>query len=1299
MERDIRALRVEARQYIEKSKEQTLSAKEVYNGGACAPALPKWDLPKFKGDVLLFTVFWDQFEAGVHSRSDLRTCLEGIAFDAIAGYSETAANYAAAVATLKSRFGRPNLIAEKHILELMQTEKCNRPTARELRQVHDTVARNVRALVALNKDPLNETLGRGAISSAQAETSSIVRKLWESKVLPEDQEELTLDAFVEFLQSQVEIEEAAVASEKEGCKNKRRTEPSELEQRRRKDWFSSAAALQATVHKRNMCSFCSGEHENATCQRFKNVGVKGRWKMVRENRACFLCLGSGHQMNECSKKVEGVQYHPMLVKKRRREKGQASEYRKVQVDLVGMPTKGRVLLQTARAVMRTMTGDRTVVISQRSFITEELANRMRLNGPLEYVEISTLGGQSKFCKRTRRVQFAFSALDSGEQRAAKQWRTANPLLQRRWKHLHGLKLADQFPRECSKIDVLIGLDYYYDFVSQEVRHGHAGEPVALRTLFGWIVCGTMGEGNKDPNEILRKLWDLEALGIRDAEEARRRQSTEAIRHYIESITFEGERYVVRLPWKTDAHHARLHIATYKRAAEEVLSNMFVDDFLSSCADSGEAEQLVDQLRKLMQLGGFNLTKWKCNSSSVAEAIGVTDVTVNNDRIVSKVLGVPWNLGQDALSFITPHGVISKSRETKRELLSAVAKIFDPMGFLAPFTIRAKIILQSLWQSGTGWDESIPDVLNAKWSRWKQDLHMLPQLLVQRTLIPVDINAVRSIELHAFADASEKAYGAVVYMKVVIVSANNFVDMVIAKSHLAPLKKITLPRRELIAALVAARLVCYVKREIEMTVDRVACWSDSKVALSWIRSPSKSWKPFVQKRVQEIQALVDSANWYHCAGKDNPADLLSRGTTIENLKSNSYWWHGPAWLKMPEGSWPKDDKMSELTDVHAQTVKQEGRKKIVGLLAEQSSDVQYALVLRYSSFERLLRITAWLFRFVKNCRLPKEMRNYGLISVEELLQAERQVQKEYFEDEINCIVKHKALRSSSKLLMFDPYLDEDGLLRVGGRLESASIQEAAKRQILLPHNHVVVDLLVRRCHERQLHADVQHTLAILRQRVWILRARSCVERNIRNCVVCKAQRTVPVEQKMSSLPVERVKVAFALENTGLDFAGPIYVRRRRTCEKAYICLFTCMTTRAIHLELVTDMTAARFVLALRRFFARRGRPAIIQSDNFKTFKSASRELQQLFSEDNSERFDEPPRTLEIYNRESTLDRWILGTVGEISERPTTKDSWRASLDEEETRTVLCNVDAMVSARLLTFVGDDPKDLAISRHLIF
>ncbi|KFD66953.1 hypothetical protein M514_20819 [Trichuris suis] len=344
-------------------------------------------------------------------------------------------------------------------------------------------------------------------------------------------------------------------------------------------------------------------------------------------------------------------------------------------------------------------------------------------------------------------------------------------------------------------------------------------------------------------------------------------------------------------------HARLRVQTYKRAAE-VLSSMYVDDFLSSCTDSDEAEQLVDQLRKLMQLGGFNLTQWKCNSSSVAEAIGVTDVKGNNDKIVSKILGVPWNLGQDALSFVTPHDAVSKSCETKRDYF------------------------------GSGWDESIPDVLNAKWNRWKQGLHMLPQLLVQRTLIPVDIHVVSSVELHAFADASDKAYGAVVHMKAETVSANNFVNMVIAKSHVAPLKKITLPRLELTVALVAARLVCYVKREIEMTVDRV-------------------------NRVQEIQTLVDSANWYYCAGKDNPADLLSRGTTIENLKSNSYWWHEPAWLKMPEGFWPKDDKMSELTDVHPQTVKREGRRKIVGWLeteAEQNSDEQYGTVVLNVCYE-------------------------------------------------------------------------------------------------------------------------------------------------------------------------------------------------------------------------------------------------------------------------------------------------------------------------------------------------------------
>uniref|UniRef100_A0A5S6Q6R0 Uncharacterized protein n=1 Tax=Trichuris muris TaxID=70415 RepID=A0A5S6Q6R0_TRIMR len=193
MERTIRELRVEARRRLKKpAEDQPARVKGTENDGSSAPVLPKWNLPKFDGNVLLFTAFWDQFEAGVHSRSDigdvtkfvyLRTCLEGAALDAIAGYSVTGANYNAAVTTLKSRFGRPKLIAEKHILELVQMEKCTRPTVTELRRLHDGMSSNVRALVALNKDPNNETLSAAEVLLAvlKQKLPTIVRKRWEKQ--------------------------------------------------------------------------------------------------------------------------------------------------------------------------------------------------------------------------------------------------------------------------------------------------------------------------------------------------------------------------------------------------------------------------------------------------------------------------------------------------------------------------------------------------------------------------------------------------------------------------------------------------------------------------------------------------------------------------------------------------------------------------------------------------------------------------------------------------------------------------------------------------------------------------------------------------------------------------------------------------------------------------------------------------------------------------------------------------------------------------------------------------------------
>ncbi|KRY73902.1 hypothetical protein T4B_5082 [Trichinella pseudospiralis] len=232
---------------------------------------------------------------------------------------------------------------------------------------------------------------------------------------------------------------------------------------------------------------------------------------------------------------------------------------------------------------------------------------------------------------------------------------------------------------------------------------------------------------------------------------------------------------------------------------------------------------------------------------------------------------------------------------------------------------------------------------------------------------------------------------------------------------------------------------------------------------------------------------------------------------------------------------------------------------------------------------------------------------------------------------------------------------------------------------LTYRSTPIRLLVRDEHIRHLHAGVDQTLSNLCQRYWIANGRSVVKQVIKECVTCRKENAKPFLQKMSDLPRERVVEVLPFENTGLDIAGPLYAREGNFVRKVYICLFTCMTTQAIHLELVSSLAAQRFLQALDRFFARRGQPRIIQSDNFTSFKEIGRNLNEL--------------ELETHRRlTSKRIKWkyitmvwrLMGTFGSTALR---KVLGKTSLDEKELATVLCGIEAQVNARPLTFVGDD------------
>ena len=265
--------------------------------------------------------------------------------------------------------------------------------------------------------------------------------------------------------------------------------------------------------------------------------------------------------------------------------------------------------------------------------------------------------------------------------------------------------------------------------------------------------------------------------------------------------------------------------------------------------------------------------------------------------------------------------------------------------------------------------------------------------------------------------------------------------------------------------------------------------------------------------------------------------------------------------------------------------------------------------RFSNNKRLLGAVAWVTRFVNNMRVKADNRCYSPLTATEIQEAEQwlmvQVQASCFEEIFKA--QNNTPSENSRLRNLNPVLcPETGLLRVGGRIHKSLLPEAEKHPIILPSHHYVVKLLILDLHKQELHAGVEHTLSIVRQKFWPMKGRSVVRQTLNGCLVCQHSNTKPFAQRMAPLPADRSRPAPPFTNVGLDFAGPLYLRESN--DKAYICLFTCAVTRAVHLELISNMTVERFLQALRRMVARRGMCSIIWSDNAKTFKGASRQLQ-------------------------------------------------------------------------------------------
>ncbi|XP_076659886.1 uncharacterized protein LOC143363168 [Halictus rubicundus] len=561
---------------------------------------------------------------------------------------------------------------------------------------------------------------------------------------------------------------------------------------------------------------------------------------------------------------------------------------------------------------------------------------------------------------------------------------------------------------------------------------------------------------------------------------------------------------------------------YPLAAPILRTEIYVDDILSGAASVVEGRAKIRQLNQLAAAGGFRLRKWIASDTDLLVDLPRDALRASDEREVTadsmyKTLGLYWNVTNDSFRF--EFDLAAKSNATKRSILSVIATLYDPLGWIAPVTVTGKILMKELWTRGLGWDDPLPDDSASRWEQFAASLVVLRANSLPRWIgASLDSDA---LELHGFSDASNHAMGAVVYLRARRDDDTISVAIMSAKTRVAPLKRVTIPRLELTAALILSRLVAHVREALDRRCVPVHLWTDSSVALAWIRGHPSRWKDYVQNRVLQIHELAPDATWHHVPGCDNPADLASRGATPQTLADAPIWWRGPAWLVKPSPSWPVE---SLAPDPQIDLEARSHGPRVTSYLATISDT--WIPIHAFSSLTRLTRVIAWCLRAISRLRQSRNDRPpHSRLSVAELNRSRRvcvkPTQNEYFRDELLALRDGKHVSRSSPTYNLTPFLDEDGILRVGGRLQHAGSTVDRTHPIILPRAAPYSDLVMHHAHLAVLHGGAQLTLARLRREYWVIRGRSPIRRLVNQCVVCVQNRGRTCEQLIGQLPGRRV----------------------------------------------------------------------------------------------------------------------------------------------------------------------------------
>lgn len=768
------------------------------------------------------------------------------------------------------------------------------------------------------------------------------------------------------------------------------------------------------------------------------------------------------------------------------------------------------------------------------------------------------------------------------------------------------------------------------------------------------------------------------------------------KHYqLETVSY-GTSCAPHLATRTLIQIAQDYEKQYPEACELIRSNFYVDDCLFTCDSVNKAIELREDLCKIFKHCGMSLLKWISNDAEIMKQIPSNETDKIEESHEIKALGVMWNIRTDSFSFKLKK---SESKQTTMSsVLSQIASIYDPIGWLGPVIITAKLFMKKLWSRQLKWSCKLPEDLQEEWNEFYDSLSSITSIKIQRQIM---CNKPVAIQLHGFCDASISAYGIAIYARTVDEAGKIHCRLVTAKSRVAPTKQITLARLELCGLVLLASIMRRVSKILNVPDSNVYLWSDSLIVLHWIQAEPAKLSVFVGNRVAEIQEQANGFKFRHVRSNQNPADIISRGMSAYELASSKFWWYGPEFFKQPQQNWP--ESMLEI-DTDNEEYQKEYRKV---LIATQIPNNETKLIdyinERYSSPRSLINVFASILCGIDNWkRKTLKIIKDKIFRVEYIKLGEKAViriiQHAMFQNEIKSLSKGKSVSSTSSLKQLHPFIDDEGIVRTSGRISACkAIKEDTKHQIILPKCKFVYNL-IRQIHTDNLHSTKFSTLSFVRQKYWPLHAKSLINYVVHQCVSCFKAKPIDSTQIMGELPADRINACYPFSKVSVDYAGPINLKasalRSTAVIKAYIALFKCITTKAIHLELVSDLSSAAFIASLDRFTSRRGLPTDIYSDNATCFEGTDNHFKKIAIE-------LQPELEKYYNNKQIKWHFItpraphMGGLWENGIKQAKYHLKRVltekSLTFEEMTTILCRIEAILNSRPITPLSDNPNDI--------